>query len=122
MNRDTIKIENGIVYVPQSEKIQMTAYELAALFGCYVQTVESHIKTILKSGIVKADISCPLIVNSYTLIPEFYGFDMAIALAFRVHSPQAEILRQWIIRRVIACHTPLPPTLFIQLSKRALYN
>jgi hypothetical protein len=120
MKRAIITIENGIVSVPQSGDIGMTAFEIAALFEVYVQTVNGHIKTILKSGVVKADVSCPATVFGNTLLPDVYGLDMIVALAFRLHSPKAETFRGWVIRRITA--NPLPAKLIIRLSNKALYN
>jgi len=120
MKRAIIIVENGLVSVPQSGEVRMSAFEIAALFEVYVQTVNAGIKTILKSGIVKADISCPVTVTRNTLMPDIYGLDMITALAFRVHSPKAEIFRDWVIRKITA--NPLPAKLIIQLSNRTLYN
>jgi hypothetical protein len=120
MKRAIITVENGLVSVPQSGEVRMSAFEIAALFEVYVQTVNAGIKTILKSGIVKADIPCPVTVTRNTLMPDIYGLDMITALAFRVHSPKAEIFRDWVIRRITA--NPLPAKLIIQLSNRTLYN
>lgn len=120
MKRTIIAIENSIVTVPQSGDIRMTAFEIAALFEVYVQTVNAGIKTILKSCVVKAGISCPVTVGGNTLMPDVYGLDMITALAFRLHSPKAEIFRDWVVRKITA--NPLPAKLIIQLSNRTLYN
>ncbi len=109
-----------MVSIPQSSEVRMTAFEIAALFEVYVQTINGGIKTILKSGVVKADIPCPVTVTGNTLMPDIYGLDMIIALAFRVHSPKAEIFRDWVIRKITA--NPLPAKLIIQLSNRTLYD
>ena len=109
-----------MVSVPQSGDVRMTAFEIAALFEVYVQTVNGGIKAILKSGIVKADISCPVTVTGNILLPDIYGLDMINALAFRVHSPKAEIFRDWVIRKITT--NPLPEKLVIQLLNRTLYN
>ena len=116
-----ITIEKGIVSIPQSCEIQMTASEIAALFEVYVRTINEHAKAVLKSGIVKADDSCAATVAGNTLMPNVYGLEMITALAFRLHSPKAEIFREWILHRITACFNPLPPSLF-RLSDRALYN
>lgn len=102
MKRTIIAIENGIVFVPQSGDIRMTAFEIAALFEVYVQTVNAGIKTILKSGIVKADIPCLVTVTGNTLMPDIYGLDMIVALSFRIESRNAEVLRKWLMRKVTA--------------------
>ena len=115
-----ITTENGMVSVPQSGDVRMTSFEIAALFEVYVRTIDAGIKTVLKSGVIKADISRPVTVAGNTLIPDVYGLDMIVALAFRVHSPKAETFRNWIVRRITA--DPLPAKLIIQLSNKALYN
>ena len=120
METKTITIENGMVSVPQSGEIRMTAFEIAALFEVYVQTVNANIKAVLKSGVIKTDISLPATVSGNTLIPDVYGLNMITALAFRVHSPKTEIFRDWVIRRITT--NPLPPKIILQLSNRALYN
>lgn len=119
MKREIITIENGLVSVPQSGEVRMTASEIAALFEVYVQTVHTNIKAVLKSGIVKTDVSCAVIVTGNTLMPDEYGLDMVTALAFRVHSPKAEMFREWVIRRITAKPSQ---TLVIPLSKSFLYN
>lgn len=120
MKTAIITIENGMVSVPQSGDVRMTAFEIAALFEVYVRTINAGIKAVLKLGIVKADISRPVTVAGNILMPDVYGLDMITALAFRVHSPKAETFRNWVIRRITA--NPLPAKLIIQLSNKALYN
>jgi hypothetical protein len=102
MKRAIITIGNGMVSIPQSSEVRMTAFEIATLFEVYVQTVNGGIKTILKSGIVKADIPCPLIVTGNTLMPDIYGLDMIVALSFRIESRNADVLRKWLLRKVTA--------------------
>jgi hypothetical protein len=120
MKREAITIENGLVSVPQSGEIRMTAFEIAALFEVYVRTINNHTKAILKSGVIKADVSFTATVTGNTITPDVYGLDMITTLAFRVHSPKAEMFREWVIRRITV--NPLPPKLIIQLSNRSLAN
>lgn len=109
---------DGNVY--QTYNVQMRPFEIAALFGVYVQTIHSSIKTILKSGTIKASSSDTVSVDGDILLLDFYGLDMIIALAFRLHSPQAELFREWVIRKITA--DLLPTKLIIQLSNRGLYS
>ena len=99
MKRKIMTIENGIVSLPASGKIQMTTFEIAALFEVYTQTVNSNIKAIMKSDIIKVDISCPVTVAGNILMPDFYGLEMIIALSFRIQSYKAEIFRNWLMRK-----------------------
>jgi hypothetical protein len=118
MERKIITIENGLVSVPQSE-IRMTAVEIAALFEVYVRTINDQAKAILKSGVIKTVGSCTVTVTGNTIMPDVYGLDMITALAFWLHSPKAEMFREWVIRRITAKPSQ---TLMVPLSKRFLYN
>ena len=79
----------------------MTISEIADLFGIFYQTVKREVRTIEKSGIAGGDFSSPCIVEGKHIYSEYYGLDMIIAFAFRVQSPNADILRRWIIHKVI---------------------
>lgn len=118
-NKITIE-ENGHVCVP--ENVRMSSHEIATLFDVYVQTANTHIKAVLKSGVIKTDISCPATATGNTILPDTYGLDMVIALAFRIHSSKTGILRQWLIRRVAAWFNPFSESVLIRLSKGHLYN
>ncbi|MDR1717713.1 MAG: hypothetical protein LBS20_17915 [Prevotella sp.] len=50
MENRIIRIENGVVIVPQAGEIGMTTFEIAALFRVYTQTINGNIKAIMKSG------------------------------------------------------------------------
>lgn len=112
--------ENGRVCVP--ENVRMSSHEIATLFDVYVQTANTHIKAVLKSGVIKTDISCPATATGNTILPDTYGLDMVITLAFRIHSSKTEIFRQWVIRRITSRLDPFPESLLIRLSKGHLYN
>jgi len=122
MNRKIITIENGIVSVPVSGKIRMTAFEIASLFEVYTQTVNSNIKAIMKSDIVKVNISCPVTVVGNTLVPDFYGLEMIIALAFRIKSHKAEVFREWLMRKAITNTAGQQILRSIQWNNKALLN
>ena len=105
----TLKItieDNGNVSVP--DNVRMRPFEIAALLGVYTQSVDAHIRAILKSGVVGVDASGPVTVTGNTIVPDFFGLEMITALAFRIRSPQARLFREWVIRRITVCHNPLP--------------
>ena len=101
MKRKIITIENGVVSVPQSGEIMMTAFEIASLFDVYVRTINNHAKAILKSGVIQPDVSCPATVIGNTIMPDVFGLDMITALAFRIKSYKAEIFRNWLIKKAV---------------------
>ena len=101
MERKLVEInENGNVFIPNN--VQMRDFEIAELFGAMIPTIRSNVRAILKSGVVTIDTRYGGTVIGATLLPDYYGLDMIIALAFRIHSRNAGILRKWILRKVNA--------------------
>ena len=99
--RGIIKIsENGIVSL--DTEIRMTPYEIADMFGVYLQTVNANIKAILKSGVVKTAFDKGAVQLGSILTADYYGLDMITALAYRMHSPKAAVFRNWLMTRLTA--------------------
>ena len=87
---------NGKVSVPVN--VQMRDFEIAELLGVMIPAVKSNIQAIIKSKVVMADTTnCATLVGN-NILPDCFGLDMVMALAFRIHSWQAEIFRQWILK------------------------
>lgn len=86
---------NGAVSVP--DKVMMPDFEIAGLFGVTMPAVRANIRTILKTGIVTGDFTNGATLVGNNILPDYYGLDMIMALAFRIHSTQAEIFRRWIL-------------------------
>jgi hypothetical protein len=122
MKREKITIENGIVSVPKNVEIKMTASEIASLFDVYVREIYSHAKAIMKSGVIRMDVSVPLIVIGNTVMPDEYGLEMIVAFAFRIHSQNAEVFRKWIVRRMIENTSGQQIFTNILLNDKALLN
>ena len=99
--RGIIKIsKNGIVSLDAD--IRMTPYEIADMFGVYLQTVNANIKAILKSGVVKTAFDKGAVQLGSILTADYYGLDMITALAYRMHSPKAAVFRDWVMTRLSA--------------------
>ena len=99
MKREVITIENGKVFVP--ERVSMRAFEIADLFGVYVQTVNANIKAIIKSGVISPDTSGLVTSSGNLIIPIDLGLDMITALAFRIKSHNARVFREWLMKKAI---------------------
>ncbi len=100
MERAIISIsENGTVNIPSSE-IWMSEMELVELFGVIVPTLRAAIKTIYKnSGI------CPTSTQKYCSVTStswatYYGLEVIIALAFRLNTCEANIIRQKVLESI----------------------
>ncbi|MFI3294099.1 MAG: hypothetical protein SNI70_11365 [Rikenellaceae bacterium] len=105
MKREIITIsENGIVNVP-SGKVMMSEYEIAELLGVMVPTVRGKIQTLLKSRMYVE--SCGGIVRGNRIVPEYFGLEVVIAVAFQVDSYEADRFRKFILGKLSAS-TQLP--------------
>ena len=122
MKRKIIRIENGIVSVPQSTEISMTTSEIASLFDVYIREIYSHAKAILKSGVIHVDVSVPAIEVGNTVMPDVYGLEMIITFAFRIHSYNAEVFRNWIVRKMISNTEGQKILMSILWNDKALLN
>ena len=100
MERTIISIsENGTVNIPSSE-IWMSEMELVELFGVISPTLRAAIKAIYKnSGL------CPTSTQRYssvtpTIWATFYNLEVIVALAFRLNTYEANMIRQKVLKSV----------------------
>lgn len=117
MKREIVTIsESGAITIPTTQ-ILMRDFEIAELFGVFSQTIKSAIKSILKSGIVLPDCTHGGVVVGNCIQSEYFGLDMITAIAFRIHSPQAQLFREYVVRQLctVSKHTAVP--VFIQVDK-----
>lgn len=101
MKRELITIdERGGLNIPtDSNAIWMIETELAELFGTMVPTIKAAIQAIYKSSIVQESETkrCIRLLNGNGA--DAYNLEMIVALAFRLNSRRAEIIRQWLLRK-----------------------
>ncbi|MFR9591814.1 MAG: hypothetical protein SNG27_05385 [Rikenellaceae bacterium] len=99
MRRDIITInENGVVTIP-SGVIRMSVNEIALLFEVMLPTVRGRIKALHNS---RAVLDCDMnggVVMGNRIIPEYFGLEVVIAVAFQLDSYKAEVFRNYILRR-----------------------
>ena len=107
---------NGAVSVP--DKVMMQDFEIAWLFGVTIPAVRANIRTILKTGIATGDYTNGATLVGNNILPDCYGLDMIMALAFRIHSPQAEIFRRWILGKVTKSKQDTAPQIFVAVSNK----
>ncbi|MCC8146661.1 MAG: protein-tyrosine kinase [Bacteroidales bacterium] len=119
MKREIITMENGIVCIPQSVEIWMTHHELADLFGCFVAKVNSNIRSILKSGLLRESEVCRMFHYQNGSFIEVYGLEMIIALSFRIKSRNAEIFREWLPRKLTKAEIP---EMLIRFTQNPMLN
>lgn len=98
MKREIITI-NGNRQVSVPNNVLMLDFEIAELFGVMIPTVRSHVRAILKTGIATGEYTNGATLVGNNLLPDYFGLDMVVAIAFQVQSYKAEIFRKWIIRK-----------------------
>lgn len=119
MKREIITIsENGVITIPSATTapILMRDFEIAELFGVYSPTIKAAIKAVLKSGAVTPDYTHGGVVIGKGLLPDYFGLDMITAIAFRIHSPQAQVFRELVLSRLSAVSKPTAISLVVQVD------
>ena len=94
--------------------VSMRDFEIAQLFGIFEQTARVNIKSILKTGAVSSNLCTGGVVSGNSIIPEYFGLDMVVAIAFRVNTYQADIFKKHILSK-LTHHSN--QNLFIQISE-----
>ncbi len=119
MRREIISItDSGTVVVPNGS-VMMADFEIAHLLGATVPFVRGAIKRLLKD---RKCVDCSGgVVSGHSLVPEFYGLDVIIAIAFQVDSYEADLLRKYIISKVTKCDLKQPP-IFITVANNQIQN
>lgn len=99
MKREIIMIEGyGRVAMPiDRDRIWMTEMELAELFGALVPTIRAAVKALCKSGIVREPETKRCIRLPNGNYADAYNLETILALAFRLNSRHAAIIRQWLL-------------------------
>ena len=97
MERAIITInESGRVNIP-SGNVWMSEMELVELFGVIAPTLRAAIRAIYKSGVL-----CPVTTQRCDLATPkswatFYNLEVVIALAFRLNTCEANLIRQKVL-------------------------
>lgn len=111
MKRKSIVIDgHGRISTPTGYgRIWMTEIELAELFGVIVPTIRTAIKALYKSGIVRESETKRYICLPSGNYADTYNLETIFALAFRLNSRHAAIIRQWLLQKTtVRTRTVLP--------------
>jgi len=101
MKEKAITIENGTVSVPATEDVWMTQHQIADFFECFVAKVNANVRSILKSGVLDERKVCRTYTYKNGNIVELYGLEMITALAFRIKTRNADLFREWLMKRAV---------------------
>ena len=117
MKREIIAIdEQGRLSIPAGcDRIRMTEMELAELFGVLVPPIRAAVKALCKSGIVRKSETKRCIRLPNGNYADAYKLETILALAFRLNSRHAAIIRRWLLlvattqsRATIPIMIPIP--------------
>ena len=97
----------------------MSITEIADLFGIYYQCAKKHIRSIEKSNIATGNCSMSSSMEGMKIYPDYYGLEMILALAFRIQSKNAQVLKKWVLVKVEANETKMQLLLY---SKNIILN
>lgn len=122
MERKVVEIaDNGEVLLPKSAL--MSVCELSVLFEASSSAIVSNIRAIEKSEVAVGDYSRGCVVTpSGNVVPDFYGVDVAVALAFRLNTRKAYLLRNWVLRRATQPEVRLPEVQLVLNSKKQIVH
>ena len=108
MKRGIITIdEKGNVHIP-STPVWMSACEIADLFGAFSGKVNAQIRAIFRDGLLMEAEAMRTIRSEQGFI-DLYSIEMITMLSFRIVTPQAKNLREWIIGRLSEKKVSSPP-------------
>ena len=97
-NTDIITIDdNGTISMPHI--VKMKNYEIANLLGITYPAVRGKIKVLLKSSRYEDFGGGEFVGN--TLISDYWGLVMVIAVAFQVNTYQADIFKKYVMRKIM---------------------
>ena len=97
MERAIITIsESGKVNIPSSN-IWMSEMELVELFGVIAPTLRAAIRAIYNSGMLNSATTQRCDVATPTSWATFYNLEVVIALAFRLNTCEANLIRQKVL-------------------------
>lgn len=83
--------------------------ELVELFGTTAGTVGSRIKAVLKEEALNAYEVCKCVRLAGGNSTDVYSMEVVIALAFRLDTYPAALLRRWLVRKATTLVHATPP-------------
>lgn len=89
-----------VVIPSDTSNIRMNEMELAELFGVIAPTLCAAIRAVYKSGVLKPYETEERIKLSNGYYADVYALPMVVALAFRINSPCANMVRKSLLERL----------------------
>ena len=114
--------ENSVIINPIKEEIWLSDWEIGNLFGVFQVKISSNIRSILKSDVLwKSDVfKCHYYSNGNSV--DLYNLEMITALAFRIHSPKADIFRKWVMKQIVSKKSENKPLIILNSNMPVCMN
>lgn len=97
--------KHTIIFEPINGTVWMNKAELVELFGVYIQTINSHIEAMYRTKAFREEDTSKydLYVSGNRIKCDMreFNLEIIIALAFRIDSWQAKVLREWFINKML---------------------
>ena len=119
MKRGIITNNGQGIHISDGE-IWITACEIADLFYTTVGAINSRIKAILKTNILKEYEVCQCIKLENGNYADVYNLNMIIALSYQVDTGHSAAFRKWLINKVASKQKNI--SLFIPIRSVNTYN
>lgn len=110
-NKGILRIDTGenklckVVFQPAGGTVWLCKAELASLFGVYILTINACLDSICKEKSIDIEKCCKyeLYVCGKHVRYDVreVNMEMVIAMAFRIDSYNAKVLKEWFIRRCL---------------------
>ena len=100
MKRGIITNNEQDIYISDGE-VWMTTWEIADLFYTTVGTINSRIKAILKTNVLKEYKVCQYIKLKNGNSADVYNLDMIIALSYQIDTGHSTAFRKWLIGKAV---------------------
>jgi hypothetical protein len=102
-----------IVFEPVNGMVWLSSWEIGKLLGTYSVAISNHLRAIFKSGVLRENEVCYCQRYSNGGSMDLYNLETVLALAFRIHSPNADLLRKWAMERIIGKKTKIEPLIIL---------
>ena len=118
MKRGIITNNGQGIHISDGE-VWMTAWEIANLFYTTVGAINSRIKAILKTNVLKRYEVCQCIRLENGSSADVYNLNMIIALSYQIDTGHSTTFRKWVINKVAK---QKDISLFIPIRSANTYN
>ena len=102
-----------IIFEPANGTVWLSQYEIANLLGTYSVAIANYLRAIFKSGVLNEKECSYCLRYSNGGSVDLYNLEAVIALAFRIHSPNADLFRSWAMERIVRKKAKIEPVIIL---------